>query len=100
MLLYFMAIWSTLRPFGIHCGHLVYFVVIWHILWLFGIFCGYLVYFSSFGMLYQEKSGNTAEHETEKAEVCQIALANLTNMAMNDLFLLLVGHEIESRKDI
>jgi hypothetical protein len=26
-------------------------VTIWY-------FCGYLVYFSSFGMLYQEKSGN------------------------------------------
>jgi hypothetical protein len=37
-----------LRPFGILYGRLVYFTY------------GYLVYFSSFGMLYQEKSGNPA----------------------------------------
>jgi polyferredoxin len=28
----------------------------------FGIFYGYSVYFSSFGMLYQEKSGNPVRH--------------------------------------
>jgi hypothetical protein len=44
ILVYFMAIGPVLRPLGILCGHLIY-------LWLFGIF-------SSFGMLYQEKSGN------------------------------------------
>jgi hypothetical protein len=56
---------------GIFYGRLVYFnailymyfVVIWYILWLFGIFYGYLVHFSSFGMLYQEKSGNPAMKE-------------------------------------
>jgi hypothetical protein len=42
--IYFMAIWSILRPFGIFCGHLVNFRVIWY-------------NFSSFGMLSQEKSG-------------------------------------------
>jgi hypothetical protein len=42
MLVYVMAVWSILRPFGIFCGHVVYF----------------MVYFSCFGMLYQEKSGN------------------------------------------
>jgi hypothetical protein len=30
-----------------------------HILWHFGLLYGYLVYFPRFGMLYQEKSGNT-----------------------------------------
>jgi hypothetical protein len=35
---YFMAIWSILRPFGIFCGHLVYLVAIWYILSPFGIF--------------------------------------------------------------
>jgi hypothetical protein len=39
MLIYFMATWPILRPFGIFCDH--------------------LVYFFRFGMLYQEKSGNT-----------------------------------------
>jgi hypothetical protein len=38
MLVYFIAVSSILRPFGIFCGH--------------------LVYFSCFGMLCQEKSGN------------------------------------------
>jgi hypothetical protein len=47
-------------------SHLVYFVAIWYILWPFGIFCGYLVYFvaiwyilRSFGMLCEEKSGSS-----------------------------------------
>jgi hypothetical protein len=44
-LVYFMAIWSLLRKFGVFRGHLVYFMVIWYI-------------FHRFGMLYQEKSGN------------------------------------------
>jgi hypothetical protein len=37
-LVYFVAIWYILRPFGIFCS-------IWYILWPFGIFCGHLVYF-------------------------------------------------------
>jgi hypothetical protein len=41
---YFMDIWSILRPFYIFRGNLVYFVVIWYI-------------FPGFGLLYQEKSG-------------------------------------------
>jgi hypothetical protein len=48
-LVYFIALWSFLRPFGLFCDHLVY------------IFYGYLVNFSRFGMLYQEKSGNPGE---------------------------------------
>jgi hypothetical protein len=43
-LVYFTAIWSILRPFGLFYGRLVYFTAIW---------CT----FSIFGMLYQEKSG-------------------------------------------
>jgi hypothetical protein len=51
---------------GLFYDYLVYFVAIWYILWPFGIFCGHLayllyvhlVYFSRFGMLDQEKSGN------------------------------------------
>jgi hypothetical protein len=50
MLVYFMAIWSILRPFDILCGHLVYFVVLWHI-------------FRRFSMLYQEKSGNPVPNQ-------------------------------------
>jgi hypothetical protein len=42
-----MALWSVLRSFGIFYGHLEYFGFL-------------LVYFSRFGMLYEEKSGNTA----------------------------------------
>jgi hypothetical protein len=41
-----MAIWSILRPFGIFVAILV------------NIFHGHLVHFSSFGILYQEQSGN------------------------------------------
>jgi hypothetical protein len=48
MLLYFMAIWSILRPFGID------------ILCPFVTFYGYMEYFSRFGMLYQDTSGNHA----------------------------------------
>jgi hypothetical protein len=42
-LVYFMTIWSILRPLKIFSGHLVYFVIIWYI-------------FPRFGILYQEKS--------------------------------------------
>jgi hypothetical protein len=45
MLIYFMAIWNILRPFGTFCDHLVHFVLLWYI-------------FSGFGILYQQKSGN------------------------------------------
>jgi hypothetical protein len=45
MLVYLLAIWSILRPFGIFCDHLVHFAFIWYI-------------FSAFGIMYQEKSGN------------------------------------------
>jgi hypothetical protein len=46
MLVYFIEFLSILRPFDTFYGHLVYFVVIWYI-------------FPRFGILYQEKSGNT-----------------------------------------
>jgi hypothetical protein len=39
-------------------GHLVYFMAIWYILLPFGICYGYLVYFPRLGMLCQEKSGS------------------------------------------
>jgi hypothetical protein len=47
MLVYFITIWSILRPIGMFYGNLVYFVVIWYT-------------FPHFGMLCQEKSGNSA----------------------------------------
>jgi hypothetical protein len=43
-------------------GHLVYFMAVWYILWPFGIFCGRLVHFFLFGMLYEETSGNTGSN--------------------------------------
>jgi hypothetical protein len=56
-LVYFIAIWYILCPFGIFCVHLVYFVSIWYILWPMGIFSwplgifnGYLVYFKYIGI--------------------------------------------------
>jgi hypothetical protein len=64
LFVYYTAVWSILRLFGIFCAHLVYFwpfgifLAIWYILWPFGIFYVYLVYFSRFGKLGQEKSGN------------------------------------------
>jgi hypothetical protein len=45
MLVYFKDTWSIVRSFVIFYRHLVQFVVIWYIS-------------SSFGILYQEKSGN------------------------------------------
>jgi hypothetical protein len=47
LLVYFINIWCTLLQFGILYRHLVY-------------FCGNLVDFPQFGMLYEEKSGNSA----------------------------------------
>jgi hypothetical protein len=64
-LVYFMAIWYILWPFGIFYCHLVYFTAIWYILLPFGNIFGHLVYlwviwyiFYRFGILCQEKSGN------------------------------------------
>jgi hypothetical protein len=47
MLIYFLAIWNILRTFAI-------FMTIWYVLFSFGTI------FSCFGIMYQEKSGNTA----------------------------------------
>jgi hypothetical protein len=52
MLLYFMAIWNILQPFGIFYYHLVHFVFIWYI-------------FSCFGIMYQEKSGNPVKKQSD-----------------------------------
>jgi hypothetical protein len=40
---------------GIFYDHLVYFMALWNILWPFGIVCGHLLYFSQFGMFGQSK---------------------------------------------
>jgi hypothetical protein len=51
-----------MKDVGKFYGLLVYFTTIWYALWPFGIFCGYFgIYFSSFGMLFQDKSGNPGE---------------------------------------
>jgi hypothetical protein len=39
---------------------LVYFMAIWYILWPFGIVYGYLVYFSRLGLLYEGKYDSPA----------------------------------------
>jgi hypothetical protein len=65
-LVYFMAFWYILLPFGtfygllenfmaffgIFYGLLVYFVAFWYILWPFGIFYGILVYFMAFWYIF------------------------------------------------
>jgi hypothetical protein len=53
-LVYFMDIWSILRPFDIFCDHLVYFVVIRNIFPRFGI------------CTYQERSGNPVLKHNDK----------------------------------
>jgi hypothetical protein len=50
ILVYFITIWSILRPFKIFYGHSVYFVVIWYI-------------FPRFGILDQDKTGNPTPEE-------------------------------------
>jgi hypothetical protein len=50
MLVYFVAIWSLLLPFGVFSGNLINLIVIWLI-------------FSRFGMLDREKSGNPEQDE-------------------------------------
>jgi hypothetical protein len=51
MLVYFMAIWNILLPFGVFYGHLEYVMAIWYFLWPFGNF----VYFSPFGYFVSRK---------------------------------------------
>jgi hypothetical protein len=53
ILVYFMTVWSILRPLGTFYGHLVHFEVIWYIS-------------PRFGILYQEKSGNPALYMERK----------------------------------
>jgi hypothetical protein len=53
ILVYFMTIWSILRPLEIIYCHLVYFVVIWYI-------------FSRFVILDQEKSGNPGAFKSHR----------------------------------
>jgi hypothetical protein len=67
----------AMEDIGIFYGHLVYFATIWYILWTFGKVCGCLVYFSCFGMLYQEKSGNTG------CSVLQTGISNSRGDPMN-----------------
>jgi hypothetical protein len=54
---------------GIFYGHLVHFTVICYILWTFGIVRGNLVYFPRFGILYQEKSGNSERRYIFKSTI-------------------------------
>jgi hypothetical protein len=51
---------------GLFYGHLVYLMAFWSILRPFGIFYGL-----RFGMLYQEKSGNPVRDVTEFAKICK-----------------------------
>jgi hypothetical protein len=44
---------------GIVYGHSVFFMANWYTFGSFGMLFDHLVYFSRFGMLHQEKSGNT-----------------------------------------
>jgi hypothetical protein len=67
---YFMVIWHILWSYGIFSGLMKYFMDIWHILWTFGIFSGPLVFFSSFGILYQEKSGNPGRWSVSRDKFC------------------------------
>jgi hypothetical protein len=48
----------VVENFAPNLDQLVYFMVVWYILFAFGKFCGLWIYLSSFGMPYQEKSGN------------------------------------------
>jgi hypothetical protein len=50
----------AMEDVGISYRQLVYFPTIWYTLWTFGTSCGKMVHFPRFGMLFQEKSGNTA----------------------------------------
>jgi hypothetical protein len=53
-----MVIWNILQSFGVFYGHVVYFMAIWYILWPFGNAVVIWYIFPRFGMLCQEKSGN------------------------------------------
>jgi hypothetical protein len=47
-----------MEDIGVLYGHVIYFMAIWYILRPFGKLHSYLVHFPRFGMLYHEKSGN------------------------------------------
>jgi hypothetical protein len=72
VLVYFMALWSVLRPSYIFYGHLVYFGFTWYI-------------FSGFGMLSKEKSGNTVRTAVEIicSRVARLLLVQLAQTGKN-----------------
>jgi hypothetical protein len=78
ILVYFMTIWSILRPLEIFSSHLVYFVVIWYI-------------FPRFGILYQGKSGNHDAHHATPLGPCKTFHADGTeaNFQKNNFIYLL-----------
>jgi hypothetical protein len=49
---------------GLFYGNVVPFVAIWYISWTFDVFCIFLVHFYHFGIMCQEKSGNTGCRES------------------------------------
>jgi hypothetical protein len=60
ILVYFMTIWSMLRPLEIFYGPLVYFVIIWHS-------------FPRFGILDEGKSGNPVSMYLEYCESAEMS---------------------------
>jgi hypothetical protein len=70
VLVYFMALWSVLRTFGIFHGHSVYFGYVWYI-------------FSRFGMLYKDKSGNIGSNGVDKKRFAKIENRRAINKSVN-----------------
>jgi hypothetical protein len=59
----------AMEDVGVFYVHLVYFMAIWYILWPFGIFYACFKYIPRFGELYQEKSGIPGESPSSDCEV-------------------------------
>jgi hypothetical protein len=72
-LVYFIASWYILSPFGIFYRHLIYFIAIWYILSPFDIFYGPLVYIFPF---WNEKSGHPVQN-------CAVQIQNILGYGLS-----------------
>jgi hypothetical protein len=77
MLVNVKTIRSILQPFGILYGYLVYFMAIWYTLSPFGVFCGHFGIFSHFCMLYLPKSVNPDLYTGSALEPSEVYMYDL-----------------------
>jgi hypothetical protein len=70
----------AMEDVGIFYGHLVHFTIFCYILWTFGLVCKNLVYFYRFGILYEEKSGNSGQRQQQKNILSKVGFDSISKL--------------------